>query len=95
MITYRQSIPEVAVDNLFVSRDDIDALAQLVATGTLPAQDLLRSLVIALREATGDDDPVSMSVEVGSVAEQFEAGFVPEAAPAGQHIRVTFAKIGR
>jgi hypothetical protein len=84
------------MDELLVAREDIDALADAVDAGTVPAPDLLRALVTAIRSAVGEDDPVSVSVEVESVPEVFEAAFVPEpASNAARHVRVTVAKIGR
>jgi hypothetical protein len=87
------------MDSISVSRDDIDALAQALDSGTLPAQDLLRPLVTAILSAAGAEDSISVSVEVETLRETFEAAFVPEPAPdapaAGHAVRVTVAKIGR
>jgi hypothetical protein len=86
--------------NVSVNLDDIDALAQALDSGTLPAQDLLRSLVTAIRAVSGDEESITLSVEVaGSVQDTFKAAFTPDPTPAGpaagQQIRVTFIKIGR
>jgi hypothetical protein len=95
------------MDNITVDRDDIDALAQALDNGTLPAQDLLRSLVTAILSAAGAEDSISVSVEVETspetevetLRETFEAAFVPEPSPdvhaSGHAVRVTVAKIGR
>ncbi|WIM97885.1 hypothetical protein ACTOB_001442 [Actinoplanes oblitus] len=85
------------MDEVVVSRTDIDALAEAVEQGGLPAPDLLRALITAIRASVGEDARVSVSVEVDavdSVDEQFEAAFVPEPA-AGRTVRVTVMKIGR
>jgi hypothetical protein len=88
------------MDSVSVNRDDIDALEQALDTGTLPAKDLLSSLVAALRAVSGDDESVTVSVEVaGSLQDTFEAAFTPEPAPeapvSGHQIHVTFMKITR
>jgi hypothetical protein len=90
------------VDNVLVSRDDIDALAQAVEDGTLPAQELLRSLVTAIQSAAEDEESIQVSVEVAErgfggedLPETFDAAFVPDADPVGGRVRVTVAKIGR
>jgi hypothetical protein len=92
------------MQNVSVNLDEIDALAQALDSGTLPAQDLLRSLVTALRAVSGDEEAITLSVEVaGSVQDTFNAAFTPDPTPAGpaagqqtgQQIRVTFIKIGR
>ncbi|WP_367325636.1 hypothetical protein [Streptomyces sp. HUAS ZL42] len=85
--------------NVSVSRDDIDALTQAVDSGTLPAQDLLRSLLSAILSAADGDEPINVSVEVGTLQDTFEAAFIAEPAaeisPSGRKVRVTVAKIGR
>ena len=48
------------MDSVSVSRDDIDALAQALDAGTLPATELLRSLVTAIRRVSdGDEESVN------------------------------------
>ena len=89
-----------AMDSVSVNLDDIDALAQALDTGTLPATDLLRSLVTAIRRVSGDEQSITVSVEVvASMQDTFDAAFTPDPAPgepnSGQQVRVTFAKIGR
>lgn len=82
------------MDSVSVSRDDIDALAQALDTGTLPAIDLLSSLVAAIRAVSGDDETVTVSVEVGGpevgepegefegeLEAEFGAAFTPDPAP--------------
>ena len=72
------------MDSVSVNRDDIDALAQALDTGTLPATDLLRSLVTAIRAVSGDEESVTVSVEVvESLQDTFEAAFTPEPAAGG------------
>jgi hypothetical protein len=88
------------MDSISVNRDDIDALEHALDTGTLPAKDLLRSLLTAIRTASGDEQSVTVSVEVvESLQDTFEAAFTPDPAPGGpapgQQVRVTFSKIGR
>lgn len=84
------------MDSVSVTRDDIDDLAQALHAGSLPAGDLLRSLIAAIRQASGDDEIVTVSVEVaGSLQETFEAAFTPEPAPGGPGVRVTVMKITR
>lgn len=86
------------MDSVSVNRDDIDALAQALDAGSLPAQDLLRSLVTAIRTVAGDEPSITVSMEiVDSLPDTFEAAFTPDpVAPAsGRGVRVTFAKIGR
>jgi hypothetical protein len=86
------------MDSVSVNRDDIDALAQALDAGPLPAQDLLRSLVTAIRTVSGDEQSITVSMEVvDSLQDTFEAAFTPDPASAasGQRVRVTFAKIGR
>lgn len=90
------------MDSVSVNRDDIDALAQALDTGTLPAKDLLSSIVAAIRAVSGDEEAVTVSVEVvESLQDTFEAAFTPEppppaAAPApGHHVHVKVMKITR
>jgi hypothetical protein len=88
------------MDNVSVSRDDIDALAQALDTGTLPAKDLLSSLVAAIRTVSGDDESVTVNVEVvGSLQDTFEAAFEPDQAPdapaPGHQVHVRVMKITR
>jgi hypothetical protein len=87
------------VDNISVSLDDIGALAQAVDSGTVPARDLLRSIVTAIRAVSGGEESVTVSVEVvGSLRDTFDAAFTPDppAAPAsGQQVHVTVNKITR
>jgi hypothetical protein len=91
------------MDTVLVSRNDIDALAQALDAGALPAGDLpagdlLRSLIAAIRQASGDVETVAVSVEVAdSLQETFEAAFTPEPAPApgGPGVHVTVMKITR
>jgi hypothetical protein len=88
------------MDSVSVDRDDIDALEHALDTGTLPAEGLLRSLVTAIRTVSGDEQSITVSVEVvESLQDTFEAAFTPDPAlggPAsGQQVRVTFTKIGR
>ena len=86
-----------------VSRDDIDALAAAVDRTTLPpgAARVLGSLITAIGELIGEqDEPVTVTVEAGTLHHQFDAAFTPEDAPAfaagsGHGIRVTVTKIGR
>ncbi|GAA4599244.1 hypothetical protein BJY16_003007 [Actinoplanes octamycinicus] len=82
------------MDEVVVSRTDIDALAEAVEQGGLPAPDLLRALVTAIRESVGEDRLVSVSVEVDSVDSEFGAAFVADS-PASQVVRVKVMKIGR
>jgi hypothetical protein len=90
------------MDSVSVNRDDIDALAQALDTGTLPAKDLLSSLVAAIRAVSGDEEAVTVSVEVAeSLQDTFDAAFTPApppppAAPApGNHVHVKVMKITR
>ena len=91
------------MDSVSVNRDDIDALAQALDTGALPAKDLLGSLVAAIRAVSGNEESVTVSVEVvTSLQSTFDAAFTPEpesaAAPApatGQQVHVTVMKITR
>jgi hypothetical protein len=88
------------MDSIAVDRDDIEALAQALDSGTLPAADLLRCLVTAILGAAGDGESISVSVEVETVQDAFDAAFVPEpaadfSAAVGHGVRVTVAKIGR
>lgn len=88
------------MDSVSVSHHDIDALADALDAGTLPATDLLRSLVAAIREVSGDEESVTVSVEVaGSLQETFDAAFTPDPSPggpaSGTQVHVTVHKIGR
>jgi hypothetical protein len=89
------------MDSVSVNHEDIDALAQALDAGTLPAEDMLRSLVTAIRAVSGgDEESVTVSVEVvQSLQETFDAAFTPDPAPgspaSGQQIAVTVRKIGR
>jgi hypothetical protein len=89
------------MDSVSVNHDDIDALEQALSTGTLPAQDLLRSLVAAIRAVSGGaEESVTVNVEVVEpLRETFDAAFTPDPAPgdpaSGQQVHVTVAKIGR
>jgi hypothetical protein len=87
------------VDNVLVSRADIDALAQAVDSGTLPAQDLLRSLITAIQSAADDEESISVGVEVERLPDTFDAAFVPEPSTeisaSERRVRVTVSKIGR
>ena len=88
------------MDSVSVNRDDIDALAQALDTGTLPAKDLLSSLVAAIRAVSGDEESVTVSVEVvGSLKDTFEAAFTPDPAPEppapGHQVHVKVMKITR
>ena len=88
------------MDSVSVNLADIDTLAQALDTDTLPAKDLLRSLVTAIRRVSGDEESITVSVEVvASLQDTFDAAFTPDPAPggptSGQQVRVTFAKIGR
>jgi hypothetical protein len=85
------------MDEILVRREDIDALAQSLDSGTsLPAPDLVRSIVAAIQSTLGDDETAGVIVEVESVPDTFEDSFAAaEAAPAGKHINVTVAKIHR
>lgn len=88
------------MDNVSVNREDIGALSEALDAGTLPAGDLLRSLISAIRAVSGDDESVSVSVEVvGSLQDTFDAAFIPEPAPAaairGRQVHVTVMKITR
>lgn len=70
------------MDSVSVDRDDIDALEHALDTGTLPAEGLLRSLVTAIRTVSGDEQSITVSVEVvESLQDTFEAAFTPEPAP--------------
>ena len=55
------------MDDVQVSRSEIDALALALEQDGLPAQDLLRSFVAALRLAVVGDDSLSVSVVVEDV----------------------------
>jgi hypothetical protein len=70
------------MDSVSVSRDDIDALAQALDADLLPAGDLLRSLVAAIRAVSdGGEESVTVSVEVTeSLRSTFDAAFTPEPA---------------
>jgi len=82
------------MDEVTVRRADIDALTEAVENSGLPAPDLLRALVTAIGTALGEDEVVSVSVEVDSVTEQFDTAFA--ASPSsGRNVRVTVMKIGR
>jgi hypothetical protein len=85
------------MDSVSVNRDDIDALAQALEDGALAAKDLLSSLVAAIREVSGDEESVTVTVEVvGSLQETFDAAFTPEPEPApGHQIHVRVHKITR
>lgn len=88
------------MDNVSVSLDEIDALVQAVDGGTLPAEDLLRSIVTAIRAVSGGEESVTVSVEVvGPLRDTFDAAFTPDAAPggpaSGQQVHVTVNKITR
>lgn len=89
------------MDSVSVSRNDIDALAQALDAGALPAGDLpagdlLRSLITAIRQASGNDEIVTVDVEVtDSLQETFDAAFTPEPAPGGPAVHVTVMKITR
>jgi hypothetical protein len=91
------------MDSVSVSLDDIDALTQALAAGTLPAGDLLRAVVAAIRAVSGDQQPVTVSVEAvtdpGALQDTFAAAFAPEPAPAapaaGQQVHVRVMKITR
>lgn len=84
------------MDSVSVSRNDIDALAQALDAGALPAGDLLRSLIAAIRQTSGNDEIVTVTVEVtDSLEETFEAAFTPEPAPGGHGVHVTVMKITR
>lgn len=88
------------MDNVSVSLDDIDALAQALDSGTLPAEDLLRSVVAAIRAVSGDQDSVIVSVEVvRPLRETFDAALTPDPSPvgpaSGQQVDVRFMKITR
>jgi len=62
-----------------------------------PAQDLLRSLVTAIRTVLGDEQSITVSMEVAdSLPDTFEAAFTPDPVPAAASgVLVTFTKIGR
>ena len=84
------------MDSVSVSRNDIDALAQALDAGAMPAGDLLRSLITAIRQASGGDEMVTVSVEVtNSLGETFDAAFTPEPATGGPGVHVTVMKITR
>jgi hypothetical protein len=88
------------MDSVSVNRDDIDALAQALEDGDLPAKDLLSSLVAAIRAVSGDDESVTVSVEVvASLQETFDAAFAAEPAPGdpapGKQVHVRVMKITR
>lgn len=89
------------MDDVSVSSDDIDALAQALDSGTLPANDLLRSLVAAIRDISGwGKESFTVSVEaVDPVRETFDAAFTPDPAPGGPasggQVNVTIKKVGR
>ena len=89
------------MDSVSVSHDDIDALAHALDAGTLPATELLRSLVTAIRRVSGgDEESATVSVEVvGSLQQTFDAAFTPDPAPGGSasgpQVHVTVRKIGR
>jgi len=90
------------MDSVSVNRNDIDALAQALDAGVVPAADLLRSLIAAIRQVSGDDESVTVEVEVEAevaepLKETFAAAFTPEpAAGAGAHqVHVSVMKITR
>jgi hypothetical protein len=88
------------MDSVSVNREDIDALALALDAGDLPAADLLRSLVTAIRAVAGDEESVTVSVEVVEPLQHtFEAAFAPEPAPedpsSGQQVHVRVMKITR
>ena len=88
------------MDNVPVSLDDIDALAQALDSGIVPAQDLLRALVTAIRAVSGDEESFTVKVEViGSLQDTFDAAFTPDPAPggpaSGQRPHVRIMKITR
>jgi hypothetical protein len=96
------------MDSVLVSRDDIDALAQALDAGLLPAGDLLRSLIVAIRAVSdGGEESVTVSVDVvGSLRDTFDAAFTPDpapdsapapapTAPSGQQVHLRVMKITR
>ena len=94
-------------EEVIVSAGDINALAQALDGGAVPAVDLLRPLVTALQGLVGDDEVVTVSVELEPapstfepVGETFEEAFVAEPASedaghAGGQVIATYRKIGR
>lgn len=90
------------MDSVSVNRDDIDALAQALDAGVLPAGDLLRSLLAAIRQVSGNDESVTVEVEVEAevvqpLKETFAAAFTPEPATgaAAHQVHVSVKKITR
>jgi hypothetical protein len=102
--------------NVSVTDQEIEDLATaldggtLPADGTLPAANLLRSLVDAIRAAAAKEQPVTVTVQVvESLQGTFDNSFTPEpqadAAVAefhaaaggttGKQVNVRFMKIGR
>ena len=85
------------MDDLTVSRNDIEELEQaLDSASPPPAPDLLRAIVDAIQSTIGQDETVGVTVETDSVPDLFEAGFVGAgAASADKHIQITVAKVSR
>lgn len=69
------------MDRASVSRRDIEDLARAVESDDLPAANLLRPLVAALREAAhGEEFSVDITVYVEYLPDTFDAAFVADAA---------------
>jgi hypothetical protein len=80
-----------------VTSSDIASLADALAGSSLPASDLLASIVSSILAVCGDEESVTLRVEVvDSLADTFAAAFEPDPAPShGTQQAVRVMKITR
>lgn len=89
------------MDEVTVNSADIDALAETVDDRSLPARDLLRALLGAIRTVAGGEQPsVELTVLVQGLPETFDAALTAKeaagASVSGQGaVKMTVAKITR
>jgi hypothetical protein len=86
------------IDDVTVTRSDIAALPDAIAGSSLPARDLLYAIASALQAAAGEDESVTLGVDLveSSLPDTFEAAFEPDPAPThGTHQILLRMKITR
>ena len=81
-----------------VTRSDVAALPDAIRASSLPAKDLLYAIASALQAAAGEDESVTLGVDLveSSLPDTFAAAFEPDPAPThGTHQILLRMKITR
>lgn len=86
------------MDDVSVTRGDIAALPEAIEASSLPAKELLAAIASALQAAAGENESVTLGVELveSSLPDTFDAALVPDPAPThGTHQVLLRMKITR